>query len=1344
MLSENRSFLHRLESGRFALLGAALTLGLLFAWPSRAEAVAVYYSIGTSAANLMTAGTNITIAAGVATFDRAQPNNVGVGDEILYGAATAYISGRASSTQYSVITRVGVAPGNVTNVAVTSIKRAFNLLSTAEANSSNASHLNTTNLVGGNFQLNWPCYDDGVMNDIVAISGYSTGPTNYIRAYTPTSSAEVGVSQRHRGVFGTGFQINRTNGDTIQIFDAYVRIEGLTIQATVTTTNWYGGIQSFPAGVSDVRISHNIIKGVVTAGNQAYGIMVGTNAANVHRVWNNVVYNFPNTTAETGIGIDIEDGIGYVFNNTVYNCQVGITRYSSVAGSQAKNNVSINDVFNAAYTDYLYLGSAPAVAQSNNVSSDATAAGAGSQTGKTAYATYFTNTTPGTEDFHLTATSLSLWGSNGADLSADANLPVTNDIDLGPRLRPDIGADELTALAAYYSVGTAAGPLYSANAQATSGTLTLASAAANNVGVGDEVRRGADCTSAPCYYITGRLSPTVFTIQNSAAFGGTPGATNITFASTAITIRRAFNLLSTAEANSSDANHLNTANLVNGNFQLNWPCYNDAPMNNQVSISGYTTSAVNFIKVYTPVFAHQVGVSQRHTGKARTGFRLQPTSAVDSDSIRVFDSFVRVEGIEIDGSLSTAPNGAGGVSLETAGVTPVEHYVSHNIIYETRNFTGIYARSMSARVWDNVCHRCNNTNATLGAVAMDQAGGTGYFYNNTVYDHAGHGFDAKAGTMIATNNVSMKPGGGFFDFLTGAGTLTQSRNVSSDATAAGAGSQINMTTYASYFQSTTVGSEDLHLKRSSFQLWGSSGTNLSADPNLAVTNDIDLGARVRPDIGADEFTAIPMYRSVGITATQLASGAGNALTIAGSTATFAVALPNNVGVGDAIPYDASGDGSIDSIAFIHGRTSSQSYTVKNAQGTAPTPVAGDNDWRLFRAYTRLANWASQTENTNIDAAVRDFDTSTDLPAAGAIMYVACYADGADPAQVTINGWTTSSATYIDIFTPVLASQVGTSQRHNGAWDPTKYRLVGATANNGRLVIADGYVRVTGLQIENTALKASQQPAGIRLNGGNAVVEARLSHNILRATDPGVPADAWTSGIVMYPADGTVLKAWNNVIYDWGTGIKSEYALTTDTVILYNNTIINNNIAGIQLVDHPAGTYRLANNLVQGAATNYGGPGMSNLDYSAGNLSQDTTSPQVPLRSKVVTFVGAPDYHLNVADANAKDQGTTLSADPFLAVFDDIDGQVRTAPWDIGADDASGTTAVKLMSFEAVAGGRGGRAAVADGVGARQPRLPPVPRAVGRPAPGRGSRRRSSPGSARPRSARPTPSGTPAS
>ena len=105
----------------------------------------------------------------------------------------------------------------------------------------------------------------------------------------------------------------------------------------------------------------------------------------------------------------------------------------------------------------------------------------------------------------------------------------------------------------FYSVGTDNTALYSDTASASAGTLTLNSPAVDKIGVGDEIREGTNR-----YYITGRNSATEFTIQNSAANGGTPGDTNISFASTAITIFRAFNSLTSAEAGSTDTNHLNT------------------------------------------------------------------------------------------------------------------------------------------------------------------------------------------------------------------------------------------------------------------------------------------------------------------------------------------------------------------------------------------------------------------------------------------------------------------------------------------------------------------------------------------------------------------------------------------------------------------------------------------------------------------------------------------------------------------------------------------------------------------------------------------------------------------
>ena len=62
--------------------------------------------------------------------------------------------------------------------------------------------------------------------------------------------------------------------------------------------------------------------------------------------------------------------------------------------------------------------------------------------------------------------------------------------------------------------------------------------------------------------------------------------------------------------------------------------------------------------------------------------------------------------------------------------------------------------------------------------------------------------------------------------------------------------------------------------------------------------------------------------------------------------------------------------------------------------------------------------------------------------------------------------------------------------------------------------------------------------------------------------------------------------------------------------------------------------------------------------------------------------GTEDFHLqdNVAENDAQDNGQDLST----SFSSDIDGGLRTAPWDIGADDIGATTAVSLVSFAAQA------------------------------------------------------------
>jgi hypothetical protein len=164
------------------------------------------------------------------------------------------------------------------------------------------------------------------------------------------------------------------------------------------------------------------------------------------------------------------------------------------------------------------------------------------------------------------------------------------------------------------------------------------------------------------------------------------------------------------------------------------------------------------------------------------------------------------------------------------------------------------------------------------------------------------------------------------------------------------------------FISIVASSEDLHLESSGHNALDN-GTDLSA----SFTDDID--GETRPtgantwDIGADEVLPSPLYRSVGTNGNNLNTDS-RTVEISGSTANFAGDMPNNVGVGDVLTYNSGGN----QLAFIHGRTSSTVFTVKDKDGNSPTVfTVKDKDGNtptaasagtsvgVYRAYTSLDN-----------------------------------------------------------------------------------------------------------------------------------------------------------------------------------------------------------------------------------------------------------------------------------------------------------------------------------------------------------------------------------------------------
>ncbi len=321
------------------------------------ELTAIFYSVGTDTEDLKTGTPLITLSSGTGILNRAQPDNIGVGDAIVYGPdnKTVYISGRAGNTLYSVLTAKGTIPINVADAPVHAIKRAFNSLDDAldatdgGSCASDSMHLNTTDLVTANYRLNIACYADGTDSTNAIVKGWTTGAKNYIRIYTPVINTEVGTSQRHKGNWtNNAYHLAVTTTDNYQSYIAvvvpHVRIEGL--QLFISPQNFYSDAIKYYRQVNgEFYVSNCIIKANITSNyNSVKGITVSNNvpSGSIVKIWNNIIYDFhcPDTIGQFGVFINATGCTGIVCNNTSYNCRTGIAGW--LGDFTIINNIVIN------------------------------------------------------------------------------------------------------------------------------------------------------------------------------------------------------------------------------------------------------------------------------------------------------------------------------------------------------------------------------------------------------------------------------------------------------------------------------------------------------------------------------------------------------------------------------------------------------------------------------------------------------------------------------------------------------------------------------------------------------------------------------------------------------------------------------------------------------------------------------------------------------------------------------------------------------------------------------------------------------------------------------------------
>lgn len=406
-------------------------------WPVFA-ATPVYYSCsprGTTDDLKVACNISISGGAGVATFSVAQTGNIGVGLHVISAGIDGFISVMTNSTTATIVTALGAAHGNVASEALTSIKHEYASLNAAEAGFTDASHTNNVDLTAADIQANIVCYfdddNDTVESAATTINFGTTDATRYLAIYTPQGGTESINDQRHDGkITANKYRITTSNADVITNQELFTRIIGLQLTIDSATT---GGtrriINSAAAAGAGATISHNVGRFTNSNSNGArIGFGTGGDVTNNSYLVNNIVFDALNQAFEGAGG----DDSNFMYSNTAVDCGIGFK--TAASDTTIKNNVAFGctdayqGTWQAGGTNNAYDEGADPGSNGIDISADA---------GTDLFLDY------NNDDFHGKDTSSSLYHA-GADLDADADFAVTDDIDGDSRhaTTPSVGADE--------------------------------------------------------------------------------------------------------------------------------------------------------------------------------------------------------------------------------------------------------------------------------------------------------------------------------------------------------------------------------------------------------------------------------------------------------------------------------------------------------------------------------------------------------------------------------------------------------------------------------------------------------------------------------------------------------------------------------------------------------------------------------------------------------------------------------------------------------------------------------------------------------------------------------------
>ena len=223
-------------------------------------------------------------------------------------------------------------------------------------------------------------------------------------------------------------------------------------------------------------------------------------------------------------------------------------------------------------------------------------------------------------------------------------------------------------------------------------------------------------------------------------------------------------------------------------------------------------------------------------------------------------------------------------------------------------------------------------------------------------------------------------------------------------------------------------------------------------------------------------------------------------------------------------------------------------------------------------------------------------------------------------------------------------------RHNGVWSNTAFRM--SATNTMVLRFYYGNVHVDGLQVELIANNATAYAA---VYSGTTLITNYISNMIIR----GNVASSTSNGPVGIRAHDGDIYATNCIVYDFINGSNYGVGMLARDSVFARNCVIYNCATGY------SSAYG-AGNITNSAVFNNNDDFASNFTASyCASDDGDGSNPVVPANwNNVFVDITGRDFHLKPTDTTLKSAGTDLSA----SFTTDIDGDARSAPWSIGADE----------------------------------------------------------------------------